>query len=84
MHTGRVEYVEPLCGCAEIFLLFESQTRKCLQMVLKLRRLAGKAWQNVQQLHGAMIHIFDNDTSGFRVTGSGQLSDGARPMWAEY
>ena len=21
-------------------------------------------WQNVQQLHGAKIHIFDNDTSG--------------------
>lgn len=55
-----------------------------MQTVLKLRRLAGKTWQNVQQLHGAMIHIFDNDTSGFRVTESGQFSDGARPMWAEY
>ncbi len=24
---------------------------------------AGNVWRNVQQLHGAMIHIFDNDTS---------------------
>jgi len=30
---------------------------------LKLRQGAREVWQNVQQLHGAMKHICDNDTS---------------------
>lgn len=53
-------------------------------LVLKLRQGAKNVWQNVQQLHGAMIHIFDNDTSGLQDgCDPVNLNDGARPMWAE-
>lgn len=41
-------------------------------------------WQKVQQLHEAVRHIFDNDTSDCgAVCGRSIWNDGARPMWAE-
>ncbi len=35
-------------------------------------------WRKVQQLHEAMRHIFDNDTSGVSRS---VWNDGAIPMW---
>ena len=46
---------------------------------IEVRFGAINVWQNAQQLCGAGIHIFNNDTSGdFRST----RIDGAIPMWA--
>ena len=45
--------------CAEV------HTREYWNLVLKLRQWAMNVWRKVQQLHEAMRHIFDNDTSGF-------------------
>lgn len=54
--------------------------REYRNLILKLRQGAMNVWQNVQQLHGAMMHIFDNDTSGeIRSI----WNDGETPMWAE-
>lgn len=36
------------------------------ETVLKLRRGAMNVWRKVQQLHEAMRHVFDNDTSDCR------------------
>lgn len=46
------------------FHMLEIKNEEMPEPALKLRRGAGNAWQNVQQLYGARIHIFDNDTSG--------------------
>ena len=35
-----------------------------LLIAMQRPEVADNVWQNVQQLHGAKIHVFDNDTSG--------------------
>ena len=66
IHTGRVGYVEPLCGHAKrclLPLLYGSEYEGTWKDDVEVKAGAGNVWRNVQQLHGAMIHIFDNDTS---------------------
>ena len=66
IHTGRVEYVEPLCGHAKRCLLsslYGSEYEGTWKADVEVKAGAENVWRNVQQLHGAMIHIFDNDTS---------------------
>jgi len=53
-------------------------TKEYCFLILKLRLGARNIWQNTQQLCGAMIHIFDNDTSGIFPVNT---IDGAIPMW---
>ena len=56
--------MEPLCRHAMRYLLLTKSQSDVILKILKLRYGAIDVWQNVQQLHGAKIHIFDNDTSG--------------------
>ena len=69
MHTGHVEYVEPLCGHAKRNLLSSiiigSVNDGILKQSIEVRWGAIDVWQNIQQLCGAKIHIFNNDTSGY-------------------
>ena len=59
------------------FIFVEVNTREYRKLVLKLRRGAMNVWRKVQQLHEAMRHIFDNDTSGF--SGQFRLTHPAHP-----
>lgn len=43
--------------------LYGSEYEETLKADVEVKAGAGNVWRNVQQLHGAMIHIFDNDTS---------------------
>lgn len=49
------------------FIFIKVDARKCREPALKLRQGAMNVWRKVQQLHEAMRHIFDNDTSGRRA-----------------
>ena len=57
IHTGRVEYVEPLCGHAKrclLSLLYGSEYEGTWKADVEVKAGAGNVWRNVQQLHGAM------------------------------
>lgn len=43
--------------------LYESEYEGTSKADVEVKAGAGNVWRNVQQLHKAMIHIFDNDTS---------------------
>ncbi|MGN0364636.1 MAG: hypothetical protein ACI4E5_01685 [Suilimivivens sp.] len=62
----RSRYADtPRTAC--FHFVMEVYAREYRKLVLKLRQRAMNVWRKVQQLHEAMRHIFDNDTSGYRV-----------------
>lgn len=61
------------------FIICESAYEGILIADIEVKVRSDECLANAQQLCGARIHIFDNDTSGdFRSN----LIDGAIPMWA--
>ena len=43
--------------------IYGSENEETLKADVEVKAGAGNVLRNEQQLHGAMIHIFDNDTS---------------------
>lgn len=67
-----MEYIQDvkICGATmrmrderSASIYYGSQCEGVLKRILKPRQRAKIIWQNVQRVHGAKKHIYDNDTS---------------------